>query len=107
MKISKRTFNEMAAPRREEAAGRVHALLAERGTEVAPEVVGRHVARAQAYGIHDEKELTVYVECVLTIEKSGFDMRKVERLMSDEQLSRDHKLIPLRMLADSVARGEV
>jgi len=106
LKISKQSLESMAAPKYRELTTRVHRLVNERGCQADFGPVESYVAKAVAYGLRDEVEVTVYVECALKIERSGYDMAKVERLMSDDELSRDHKLIPLRMLADHVGKGE-
>lgn len=106
MKISKFSLNIISELKHEELALKVHAILNERGCLAELETVRFYAAQARSYDIHDEREITVYIESILKIKKSGYDISRIEKLMSNRELSRDHKLIPLRMLADSVGKEE-
>jgi 2-oxo-4-hydroxy-4-carboxy--5-ureidoimidazoline (OHCU) decarboxylase len=68
-------------------------------------IVHAHVEKAYAYGLDTGEAIGLYVECAMRLERTGFDMDRLEKLIAHPDLDRDHKLIALRMVASEVERG--
>ena len=57
---------------------------------------------AIASGLSTEEAVSIYVECILKLKRSHFDVGKVKKVIASEDLDRDHKLIALKMMVFQV-----
>jgi len=60
----------------------------------------RYVRLGYTKGFKEMLELRSFASSIHTITNHGFDMQRVEKLLDAPDISNDHKLIPLAMLAD-------
>lgn len=100
LEITHRAMEQMANAMYQEIAATLQRKLGDPDTAT----LRSYVDRARAYGVTKRTDLIVFAECVWYIDSSGYDMEKVDRLMRSEELSIDHKLIPLRTLSDMLQR---
>jgi len=98
--LKKSTLERMADIKYQEIASNINKRMNITDTEL----ILDYIEEARSYGIHDEKEITVYVESVYKLKKSDYDMNKIRRLMQNQDSSHDHKLIPIRLLVDILER---
>lgn len=66
----------------------------------------QYVKDGARLGFTQPLELHSLATSLWAIRRGGFDMGKVRNLLSREDLSKDHKLVPLRMLADILLKQD-
>ena len=99
LQLSSQTIDNVAQAKLQDIAVTIQRNLPDADTET----VLSYLKQGRAYGITKRTDLIVFVECLWSIASSGYDMARVHRLMASQELSLDHKLIPLRMLSDALA----
>lgn len=78
----------------------IAALLSRDLPFISSERLLQYVQLGYMKGFKELLELRSLACSLHTINKNGFDMQQVEKLLDDPNLSNDHRLIPLAMLAD-------
>jgi hypothetical protein len=94
--IRRAQLEAMAEERLEEIASELH----RKAPYIARDEASRYVSEKASLGFTQSLELQSLATSLWAIQRAGFDMGKIRSFLSRDDLSKDHKLVPLRMLAE-------
>ena len=100
--ITQSQLEKMAGARLEEIASALNRSV----SYITKEEAIQYVREGVKIGFTQSLELHSLATSLSIIERAGFDMGKIKDLLNRDDLGKDHKLVPLRMLADILLKQE-